>query len=250
MSIPTVQPSSQASPQKGNLVAPTVAVQALEHPNMYVGMMLNEFRDVAFDEPRALALRGRWRELGFGRAAAAESGRIPMDLEIGTGNGFHFAHRAKTRPERLLVGLELKFKPLVQSIRRCVRAGCENARIARFDAHVVGDLFEPGEIDDVFIHFPDPWPKKRNWKNRTVNPEFLSRLHALQRPGSKVEFKTDSEAYFDWALERFPSAPYRVEFVTRDLHHSERAPLNFVTAFESLFLGQGLPIYCAILARD
>ena len=229
-----------------NFRSSSARVRALAHPNMYVGMMLDEFNRWAFDEERAAFQRGRWRESAFEETSADR----PLDLEIGTGNGGHFAHRARANPQRLLVGLELKFKPLVQSIRRALRAGCANARIARYDADRIGELFAPAELNDVFIHFPDPWPKRRNWKNRLVNANFLSRLHDLQKPGSAIEFKTDSRAYFDWALEQFPRAPYRVAWTTLDLHSSERASENFVTQFESLFVRQGLPIHAARLMRD
>jgi tRNA (guanine-N7-)-methyltransferase len=244
----------RAAPSDGRrYVASSQRVRAMEHANIYVGMMFGEFAPWAYDEERAPAMRGAWRERAFGVEAQPARGpteRRPLDLEIGTGNGVHFSHRAASRPERLLVGLELKFKPLVQSIRRAVRAGSENARIARYDAESVAKLFVEGEIDDVFIHFPDPWPKKRNWKNRLVNERFLSELHRLQAPGSVVEFKTDSQAYFDWAMERIPRSPYRIEWATRDLGRSDRAELSFVTHFEGLFRQQGLPIYAALLARD
>ena len=219
--------------------------RTLPNPNQYVEMMCGEFASWAFDEERAPKLKGLWRSQVFKCAD-----EIPVDLEIGPGNGVHFAHQAKSQPGRCLVGIELKYKPLIQSIRRAIRAGCRNARIMRYDAAFPGDIFADGELNDVYVHFPDPWEKKRSWKHRLIDEEFLETLYRLQRPGSVLDFKTDSNDYFAWSLERFQKSRYRIEGWTRNLHQSEWQERNFITHFESLFLRQGLAINYARLRRD
>lgn len=214
-------------------------------PNAYILALQGEFSQWSYDEERAPQLRGRWRTEAFG---GAES--VPMDLEIGTGNGLHFAHHATQNPGRYLVGLELRYKPLIQSIRRALRSGRENVRVARYNAYLLPELFVAGEINDVFIFFPDPWEKSRNHKHRIIQDEFLVRLFEMQRPGSRFYFKTDSRDYFDWSLKRFQRSPYVVEAYTHDLHHSEFARGNFVTQFEQIFIRQGLSIGYACMRRD
>lgn len=217
----------------------------ITNPTSYIQALNGEFAEYAFNEERAPQFRGVWRQLAFGREVTT-----PLDLEIGTGNGFFFAHQAAKEPNRLLVGIEIKFKPLIQSIRRVVRMGGTNARIARYDAGRVQDLFAPEELDNVFIHFPDPWERKRRQhKNRLIQPEFLVELHKLQKPGSWLEFKTDSRDYFDWAVECFRGSPYQFTGLTYDLHQSEFAPLNFVTHFENIFLRKKQPIHWARLSK-
>ena len=212
-------------------------------PNEYVRALMGECSQWAFDEERVLDLKGKWRE------EFKVSSEHPVDLEIGTGNGYHFAHRARTNPDRCLVGLELKYKPLIQSIRRALRDQCTNARMARYNAVILNDLFEPGEINEVFIHHPDPWLKKSQKKHRLIQAEFLKDLFQLQKPGCELEFKTDSEVYFDWALPLFQKSPYEVIGSTRDLHNSEFADQNFVTQFENIFLRKGQPIFYARMKK-
>lgn len=216
----------------------------LRRPTEYVTMLNGEFADWAFNEERAPGFKGKWRTDVY-----KTNDDHPLDLEIGTGNGYHFAHLAKKRPERALMGIEIKFKPLIQSIRRAIRSGSTNARILRYDASLLEDLFAPGELNDVYIHHPDPWPKKRQWKHRLIQPEFLDSLHALQRAGSIVDFKTDSEDYYDWAIEFFRKSKYEITRETRDLHRSDWKDENFVTHFESIFLSKGQPIFYARLVR-
>ena len=209
----------------------------IPEPNAYILAMRADFAPWTYDEESAPSLRGRWRSAAF--EVAPEKA---VDLEIGTGNGLHFAHRALTCPDRCLIGLELKYKPLIQSIRRVRREfGC-NARVARYNAYLVHELFEPGELNDVFIFFPDPWEKTRQHKHRLIQDEFLVRLHGIQRPGSRLIFKTDSQDYFRWAMERFARSPYKVKAHTFDLHASEHVAGNFMTQFERIFVRQGLAI--------
>ena len=148
-----------------------------------------------------------------------------------------------------MLGIELKFKPLIQSIRRALAAGAKNCAIARYDAFHLDHLFEANELDNVYIHFPDPWSKKRQWKHRLIQTDFLNTLHGLMRPRSFVDFKTDNLDYFEWAAERFHASPFKVTRETRDLHKSEWAAENFVTHFESIFLAQKMQINYARLEK-
>ncbi len=208
-------------------------------PTYYVQAIQTEFKDFAYDEDRAVELRGHWRKKSFG----VDDGNWPLDLEIGTGNGFFFAHRAQAEPGRLLVGLELKFKPLIQSIRRALKAGAANARIARYHANFLENLFSPGEINHVFVHHPDPWTKRSTQKHRLLKAEYLIKLHGLQKADCFVDFKTDSREYFFWALEQFKQTPYIFERYSENLHSSEWSGENFTTFFERMFLEKGQPIF-------
>lgn len=221
-----------------------------EFPNLdvnpYVKLLRGEFANWAFDEEKSLTFKGKWRELAFNGAPHDK----PLDLEIGTGNGYHFEKLAKDQEgRRLTLGMELKFKPLIQTIRRTVRAGLKDARMFRYDASYLPDIFDKAELNNIFIHFPDPWPKIRHHKNRLIQDEFLKETLELQRPGSFIEFKTDSLEYFEWAMEIFKRGPYKITAESRDLHNSEWKSLNFVTQFESLFLKQGLKINYAKLEK-
>jgi tRNA (guanine-N7-)-methyltransferase len=206
---------------------------------------LHGYPQFAFDEERCLTLKGRWRDLAF-----QQSRDFPLDVEIGTGIGQFFAARSRAEPGRGLVGFELKYKPLIQSIRRALRAQALNARVVRYNARLLRDVFCPDEINDVFIHFPDPWHKKRGTeKHRLLEGGFLDELYGLQRPGSFVDFKTDSRVYMEMAIEKATKSLYTIERQTFDLHRSSWAAENFRTPFEEYFLRDGVPINYLRLRR-
>ncbi len=209
----------------------------LPHQTEYTLALNGEYSHVAFDEVRAPLNKGQWISKIF-----KFENSIPLDVEIGTGNGTHFAHYAQKNPHRALVGLELKYKPLIQTIRRALNALCKNAAVARFHAFNIDELFSEGEIDNVFIHFPDPWTSPKKPKNRVVCKSNLEVLHRLQKPGAIIEFKTDSLEYFLWAMDEIRESSYKILFETQDLHNSPIKAENFETAFEKIFLREGIKI--------
>jgi tRNA (guanine-N7-)-methyltransferase len=216
----------------------------LKYQNEYTLALDGEYKHCAFNEERAPLNQGRWRQSVFAQPEA-----MPLDLEVGTGNGLHFKHHALKHPERLLVGFEIKYKPLIQTIRRTLKAGAKNASVARVHAFNLDKIFASQELDDVYIHFPDPWVSPRKPKNRFVQRRNLDLLWELQKPGSKVDFKTDSREYFLWSIEQIRESKYQIEFETLDLHRSHLASENFETAFEKIFLRQGIEINFVRLRR-
>jgi tRNA (guanine-N7-)-methyltransferase len=219
--------------------------RTLPVPNAYTTALDGEYSHVAFNEERAPLNKGKWRSDVF---KVAET--IPMDLEIGTGAGHHFAHYTHKHPGRLIVGLELKYKPLIQSIRRAIFGGHKNAAIARYHAFNIDELFVEGELNNVFIHFPDPWTSPKKPKNRVVNVRILDELYKMQKPGSYIDFKTDSRVYFLWALEEIKQSKYKVVRETLNLHQSEWQSENFMTGFEKIFTKQGIEINYIRLLKE
>ena len=181
-------------------------------------------------------LKGQWRKKAFQESLET----LPLDLEIGIGKGGHFANYAKTHSQRLFLGVELKYKPLIQSIKRVLSSGQQNARVFRYNACFLDEVFARKEINDVMIYFPDPWPKKRHWKHRLLQLEFLERLYPLQKQNSRLFFKTDCLSYFHWALENFKKSSYTVTKVDFDM--KPQSPSYFTTEFEKIFRTQNIPI--------
>lgn len=226
--------------------------RTLPHQNEYTIALDNEYKDYAFSEERAPQNKGNWRENVF-----KCSPETPVAVEVGTGAGIHFAHYAAQNPKRCVVGLELKYKPLIQSIRRAHRATdalgfSRNAAICRYHAFNIDELFAENEINNVFIHFPDPWVTPRKPKNRVVNHRILNWIYKMQRTGSFIEFKTDSREYFLWSLDEIKETPYRIEFQTLNLYKDggKYFEENFQTTFEKIFVKQGIEINYIKLVKE
>jgi len=133
---------------------------------------------------QAAACRGAWSE-EFGREA-------PLHVEIGPGNGFFFSGMAARFPERNWLGIEIRFKRVMLTAKKLEGVGAtEFARVCRYDASAIADLFVPGEVAALYINHPDPWPKDRQAKNRLLGPRFLDVCATVLAPGSEIRLKTD-----------------------------------------------------------
>lgn len=205
-----------------------------------------ELRKVAFSEERAPLNKGVWRKSVF-----EVPEEMPMDIEIGTGAGVHFAVQAARATDRAIVGIELKYKPLIQSIRRALASGAQKVAICRLHVFNIDLCFAPGEINNIYIHFPDPWTSPRKPKNRIVSEWMLNLLFELQRPGSFLEYKTDSREAFNWSLEEIAKTKYKIEFQSFDLHSetNQYRENNVQTVFEKIFIRQKIPINYIKLIR-
>jgi tRNA (guanine-N7-)-methyltransferase len=130
----------------------------------------------------------------------ARDGRLV--LEIGCGNGHFLTAFAAAHPHLLCVGLDLRLERVEKAIRKRDRAQVTNLHFVRCEARdFIRELPAGTRLLDIFLLFPDPWPKKRHHKNRIVQPEFLNELAARSGQGSTLFFRTDYGPYFEAALE-------------------------------------------------
>lgn len=199
--------------------------------------------DWVYDEQKAQQWRGQW-------ALRLAGAPCPVHVEIGTGNGFHFAHYAETQPGVAFVGFEIKFKTAVQSIERARATGASQIRMLKADARLLSQYFAPQEVEKVMVHFPDPWPKRRQQKNRLLNSVFFKELEIVLKSGGILEFKTDHFGYFQFAARHAAESNLVMTHYTEDLHHSFISQQNFVTAFEALFLKKGQRIFSFTLQKS
>ncbi len=201
--------------------------------------MYDQYKAFVFDEEDSLLFKGQWRKKVFNSSLDSQ-----MDLEIGPGSGGFFSYMAEIKPERLFLAIELKYKPLIQTARKVKNKNGLNAKVIRYNARMLKDLFAKEELNNIYIHFPDPWPKKRHHKHRLIKPEFVQTLYKLQRKNSFVEVKTDHEMYFREIYSVFKNSPYKELEYSEDLHKNYSLnEKNFITPFEKIFIRKNQPIY-------
>ncbi len=117
-------------------------------------------------------------------------------MELGFGRGEHLLSYAAENPRTLCLGAET-FKNGVAGLLKAVKEEKrENIRVFWGDGlELLARL--PGEcLNEIFILYPDPWPKKRHHKRRLINPEFLQGpcLRNL-KPGGRALIVTDWADY-------------------------------------------------------
>lgn len=188
--------------------------------------------------------RGQWRSL-FGR-----DGTKPLHLEIGTGKGRFITEMAGLHPGVLYLGAEKYSSVLCKAIEKQTAAAHPNLRLVRMEAEILPEVFATGEVDRIYLNFSDPWPKARHADRRLPSARFLRLYEQVLVPDGSVEFKTDNEALFDFALEEVEKAGWRLMACTRDLHRDAvMCEGNVMTEYEERFSSQGHPIYKYMIQR-
>ncbi len=118
-----------------------------------------------------------------------------VELEIGPGRGWFLVERAAAEPHAALVGLEIRRKWASIVDARLARRGlAPRARVFAEDAALALQRLGPdGSVRRVFLHFPDPWWKKKHRKRLVMRDAFLGEVARLLEPGGELFVQTDVE---------------------------------------------------------
>ncbi len=196
--------------------------------------------DYVVHEPKEY--RGRWKEL-FGNDH-------PIRIEIGMGKGRFIMDLARLHPEINYVGIEKYSSVLIRGIQKMEQDPLPNLYFIRMEAEEIAEVFAEEEVDRIYLNFSDPWPKDRHAKRRLPSREFLQRYDQILDRKGVIEFKTDNEELFRFALEELEPAGWHLDRVTEDLHHNEDMMQgNVMTEYEEKFSSKGNPIYKYVISR-
>ncbi len=177
----------------------------------------------------------------------AEYGRdVPMVLEIGLGKDPHIIERAAQNPDSLHIGLEYSRKKLDMILAKATRQGVENLRVVLANAmKILCPLFPERSLQQIYVLFPDPWPKKRHQKKRIVQPEFVRHLSERLADGCELELRTDDDAYVEWMVATLEAEPNLENLLGPG--HIALEPRNLddhiPTLFEKKFVDRGRRIH-------
>jgi tRNA (guanine-N7-)-methyltransferase len=127
-------------------------------------------------------------------------GKSRLALEIGYGGGEHLAREALTHPDTGFIGAEVFSGGIAKMVEAISAEAIDNIRLFTDDALKLLVKLPDGVLDEVFLLYPDPWPKTRHHKRRFVSPTTLGELARVLKPGGVFRFATDIEDYANWAL--------------------------------------------------
>ena len=186
------------------------------------------------------ARKGAWRELMPDAKA--------LWVEVGCGKGKFTAETAQANPDVLLIAIERCREAMVVAMEKAQAMGLTNVFFIDMDVALMEDCFAAGEIDRLFINFPDPWPRKKNAKRRLTFRSFLDKYCRVVRPGGEIHYKTDNAPLFTWSVEEFQMCGLEVKNLTRNLH--ENGIVGIMTGYEEKFHALGTPINrCEVVCR-
>jgi len=181
------------------------------------------------------AMKGEWRSSYF-------RNDNPITLELACGRGEYSVNLAKKFPKKNFIGVDIKGERIWKGSTDALEQELKNVCFLRTPILLIENFFEPGEVDEIWITFPDPRPRKRDIKRRLTSPRYLDIYKKLVKPGSYIRLKTDNTPLFIYSLEE---AQARTDVddlqFTDDLYNSTLQPecYDIQTRYEQQFAARG-----------
>ena len=181
------------------------------------------------------SLKGHWHQDFF-------HNDNPIVLELGCGRGEYTVGLAGLYPEKNFIGIDIKGARMWTGAKSAVKEGISNVAFLRTNIELITRFFEPGEVSEIWITFPDPQMKKV--RKRLTSSRFLELYREILVADGIVHLKTDSPFLYTYtdALVKLNNMPTEVN--TSDLYHSDIVDdiLEIKTFYEQQWLDRGLTI--------
>lgn len=169
----------------------------------------------------------------------------PIVLELGCGKGEYTVGLAKRDPNKNFIGIDIKGARFWRGAKSALRDEMDNVAFLRTQIELVAQLFAKGEVDEIWITFPDPQIKFKRTKHRMTNPEFLDKYRQILKPKGIVNLKTDSEFMHGYTLGLLQGMGHEILYSNHDVYKNAGSPpevLEIQTFYENQYLEKGKPI--------
>lgn len=122
----------------------------------------------------------------------------PLILELACGRGEYTVGMAKLFPLKNFVGVDIKGNRIYIGAKKCLEGKISNAAFMRTQIALLPDYFNAGEVDEIWITFPDPQLRTSKAKKRLVHPAFFRLYKQVLSPDGFVHLKTDSPQLYQF----------------------------------------------------
>lgn len=183
-------------------------------------------------------LKGNWRRDFF-------KNENPIVLELGCGKGEYTIGLSKQDSEKNFIGIDIKGARFWRGAKTAIEEGLDNVAFLRTQIELIDTVFAQGEVDEIWITFPDPQIKYKRTKHRLTNSDFLKKYKHILKPNGVVNLKTDSEFMHGYTLGLLHGAGHEIVYAHHNIYKNEYSPkavTEIQTFYEKQYLEQGKPI--------
>jgi tRNA (guanine-N7-)-methyltransferase len=204
-----------------------------EFPNFYEPVLKEDF-----------SLKGKWNENHF-------KNQNPIVLELGCGKGEYSVGLGRHFPNKNFIGIDIKGARMFVGAEEALDEDLTNVAFLRTKIDFIEDYFDKDEVDEIWLTFSDPQPKKP--RKRLTSPLFIERYRKILKSGGIIHLKTDSDVLFEYTEEQIAENKYECLEFTWDLYgempsnldEKTRDIFHIKTHYEKLFTSKGATIkYC------
>lgn len=178
-------------------------------------------------------LKGRWSKDFFGN-------NNPIILELGCGKGEYTVGLAQKYTYKNFIGVDIKGARMWRGCKTSIENNMSNVAFLRTRIELIEHFFENNEIDEIWITFPDPQPRRIKENKRLTSPAFLNRYSNILKPEGVIHLKTDAFLLFFYTMEVIKEYKHTIIFNTNNLYSTseEIDAKEIKTYYESIFLEQ------------
>jgi tRNA (guanine-N7-)-methyltransferase len=179
------------------------------------------------------ALKGIWAINQF-------KNNNPVVLELACGKGEYTVNLAQLFPNKNFIGVDYKGNRLWRGAKTALEENVNNVAFLRIQIENLLDYFDAGEIDEIWITFPDPQPQLSRERKRLTSSRFLNMYKIILKPGAYINLKTDNDGLHAYTAEKITELKLDLHIKTEDLYHSPYANdvLSIKTYYEKKYLVQ------------
>lgn len=166
--------------------------EILEFPNVYENF---DFKDnkLTISETERIAMLGQWH--------THFKNNNPITLELACGRGEYTNALAEAFPDKNFIGVDIKGARIWKGAKYALLKGLDNVAYLRTKIEFLSNFFEKGEVEEIWITFPDPFLKDGSENRRLTAPPFLERYQKVLKPGGYINLKTDDDTLYEYSVE-------------------------------------------------
>ncbi len=171
-----------------------------------------------------------------------------FNLEIGSGKGQFLVDMALKFPKQYFIGVERNTTCAGITAKKLVETPeINNAKLIYDNADVVLMNLKDETVDNIFLNFSDPWPKKRHWKRRLSAPSYLDNYYRILKKDGKLIIKTDNPDLFAFSKEMLESSKFILVSITDN--YMDRDEFDAETEYEKSFREEGVAIHRLVVKK-
>ncbi len=193
------------------------------------------------DLQKGLELKGKWRSSYF-------KNEYPILLELGCGKGEYTIGLAQRYPHKNFVGVDIKGARIWKGAKTATDEKMNHVAFLQTRVDYVEACFSVGEVDEIWITFPDPQPGTTRERMRLTNKVFLARYKQILKKGGVLHLKTDNAPFYQYTLDCIKAMGGEILLSTDNLYrdkesHTDLAEIASIkTHYEKLFTAKGFDI--------
>lgn len=186
-------------------------------------------------KPIFATIKGNWNKVQF-------ENDQPIVVELACGRGEFTVGLAREYPAQNFIGVDIKGSRIWKGSTIAIQEGLDNVAFLRTQIQQLSDFFSVEEISELWITFPDPFPRDGDEKRRLTSPKFLEMYKPLLKSSGVIHFKTDNTGLFDYTLELLQSRnDIEILAHTHDFYQSDYKDDHhgIQTRYEKIFSDKG-----------